>query len=132
VLREAKVLLPNLPAIQVDLAPLEDARPRLAACSLYILPSYYGEGRPGSVLEALASGRPVITCDSPGCRETIEDGVQGLLVPPRDAAALASAILGRLRNPSRTESMAVEARRLAERVYYVRKVKAHMIEFMGL
>jgi glycosyltransferase involved in cell wall biosynthesis len=127
-----KVLLPNLPAIQVDLAPLEDARPRLAACSLYALPSYEGEGRPRSVLEALATGRPVITCDSPGCRETIEDGVQGLLVQPRDAAALASAILALLRNPSRTKTMAVEARRLAERVYDVRKVNAQMIEFMGL
>ena len=131
-LHEAKVLLPNLPAIQVDLAPLEDVRPRLAACSLYVLPSYYGEGRPRSVLEALSTGRPVITCDSSGCRETIEDGVQGLLVPPRDAAALASAIVELLRNPSRTKTMAVEARRLAERVYDVRKVNAQMIEFMGL
>jgi glycosyltransferase involved in cell wall biosynthesis len=113
------------------LGPLADVRPRLAACSLYVLPSY-AEGRPRSVLEALATGRPVITCDSPGCRQTIEDGVQGTLVPPGNAGALASAIAGLLRDPGRAEKMAKEARILAEQVYDVRKVNAEMIEFMGL
>ena len=113
------------------LGALPDVGPRLAGCRIYVLPSY-AEGRPRSVLEALSTGRPVITCDSPGCRETIEDGVQGLLIPSKDASALASAILELLRNPERTETMAVEARRLAERVYDVRKVNAQMIEFMGL
>ena len=67
VLREAKVLLPTLPVIQVDLAPLEDVRPRLAACSLYALPSYYGEAVLGACWKPWLLVVRVIACDGPGC-----------------------------------------------------------------
>ena len=58
-----------------------------------MLPSY-GEGTPGALLEAMAMGRAVITTDVPGCRETVEHGRNGLLVPARDVRALADAMLG--------------------------------------
>ena len=56
-----------------------------------VLPSYR-EGLPKSLIEAAACGLPLVTCDTPGCREVVSDGVDGLLVPPRDADALAAAI----------------------------------------
>jgi glycosyltransferase involved in cell wall biosynthesis len=57
-----------------------------------VLPSFYGEGVPRSLIEAAASGLPIVTTDMPGCRDIVADGVNGLLVPPRDASALARAI----------------------------------------
>jgi glycosyltransferase involved in cell wall biosynthesis len=63
----------------------------LAHAHIACLPSYR-EGLPKSLLEALAAGLPVVTTDVPGCRETVTDGVNGLLVPPRDANALAAAL----------------------------------------
>lgn len=64
----------------------------LAASTLVVLPSYYGEGVPKILLEAAATGRAIITCDTPGCREAVADGENGILVPPRRPDALAAAI----------------------------------------
>src|SRR5690606_6595831 len=66
-------------------------RPWLAQASVFVLPSSR-EGVPLSTQEAMAMGRPVITTDVPGCRQTVRDGVNGYLVPPRDADALAEAM----------------------------------------
>jgi glycosyltransferase involved in cell wall biosynthesis len=73
------------------LGPLDDVRPALREASVYVLPSYR-EGTPRSVLEAMAMGRPVITTDVPGCRETVVDGVNGFLVKDREIASLVAAM----------------------------------------
>ena len=65
----------------------EDMPQVIAACHIVCLPSKYGEGVPKVLLEAAAAGRPVVATDTPGCREVIEDGVEGLLVPAADAMA---------------------------------------------
>ena len=65
------------------LGMLEDVKPALSESSVYVLPSFYGEGVPRSVLEAMACGRAIITTDSPGCRETVVDQMNGFLVPVR-------------------------------------------------
>ena len=67
----------------------KDVRPALGSCDVFVLPSYYPEGTPRTVLEALAMGKPVITTDAPGCRETVVDGDNGYLIPIRDVTALA-------------------------------------------
>jgi N,N'-diacetylbacillosaminyl-diphospho-undecaprenol alpha-1,3-N-acetylgalactosaminyltransferase len=72
-----------------------DIRELLAACDIVVLPTYYREGVPRILLEAMAMKRAVVASDSVGCREVVRHEVNGLLVPPRDAAALAEAI-GRL------------------------------------
>jgi glycosyltransferase involved in cell wall biosynthesis len=68
-------------------------------CCVACLPSYR-EGLPKALLEAAACGRPLVSCDVPGCREIVRHGVNGLLVPPRDAAALAAALRQLIDNPA--------------------------------
>ncbi|MBI2524629.1 MAG: glycosyltransferase family 4 protein [Candidatus Rokubacteria bacterium] len=72
-----------------------DIREILALAAAVVLPSYFREGVPRVLLEALALAKPIVTTDRPGCREVVDDGTNGYLVPARDSAALAGAI-GRL------------------------------------
>jgi glycosyltransferase involved in cell wall biosynthesis len=102
-------------------------KPWLAQTSVYVLPSYYREGVPRSSQEAMAMGRAVITTEAPGCRETVVDGVNGFLVPVRDVAALAKAMLRFVETPALIETMGHESRRLAEDRFDVRKINACLI-----
>lgn len=108
--------------------PIHDVRPYLEQASVYVLPSYYGEGQPRTILEALATGRPVITADSPGCRETVRDGENGYLVPPRDAKALADAMCRFIDHPEQIEQMGRRSREVAEQVYDVDKVNQIILD----
>lgn len=110
---------------------VEDVRPWIARSHVYVLPSWR-EGVPRSTQEAMAMGRPVITTDAVGCRETVEDGVNGFLVPVRDAAALAAAMLRFIENPALIESMGRESRRLAEERFDVHKINAIILDAMGI
>ena len=114
------------------LGSTSDVRPFLARAHVCVLPSYYGEGVPRSVLEAMAMGRAVITTDAPGCRETVEGGRNGLLVPPGDAAALAEAMLRMLAEPERLEPMGRESRAIAEERFDVHSVNRAILGAMGL
>lgn len=69
----------------------KDMTPFYSTCSCFLYPSYYPEGMSNVLLEAAASGRPVITADRAGCRETLEDGVTGFLVPVNDEEAVIKA-----------------------------------------
>lgn len=109
----------------------DDVRPYLAACSVYVLPSYR-EGTPRSVLEAMALGRPVITTDVPGCRETVEEGVNGFLVPAKDSVALADAMEKFILNPEMIVEMGRKSREIAVKKYDVHKVNKVILEAMGL
>ena len=109
-----------------------DVRPFLAASSVFVLPSYYREGLPRTILEAKATGRPVITTDQPGCRDPIEDGRNGFIVPPRDAEALAKAMLKLAQNPALVEAMGRRSRQLAEEVYNDTLVNRLLLDEMDL
>lgn len=113
------------------LGRLDDVRPAISDCSVYVLPSYR-EGTPRTVLEAMAMGRPVITTDAPGCRETVVDGDNGFLVPVKDVNALADAMMKMIDTPGLVASMGERSRRLAEEKYDVHKVNAAMLEGMGI
>jgi glycosyltransferase involved in cell wall biosynthesis len=80
----------------------------------------------------MATGRPIITTDSPGCRETVVDGQNGFLVPPRDVAALAAAMQRFVSTPDLVARMGRESRQLAEARFDVRKINRTLIEAMGL
>lgn len=110
---------------------LKDVRPAIAEASVYVLPSYR-EGTPRSVLEAMAMGRAIVTTDAPGCRETVEDGVNGYLVPPRNTDALHDAMLKFIDNPALAATMGPQSRAIAERKYDVHKVNADMLRYAGL
>jgi glycosyltransferase involved in cell wall biosynthesis len=110
---------------------LEDVRPALAACTVFVLPSYR-EGMPMAILEAMATGRAVVTTDVPGCRETIVDGESGTLVPPGAPAALAVALEQFLEDRTLAARMGAVARARAEREFDSRAVNARVVKAMGL
>lgn len=93
----------------------------LAMAHIVVLPSYR-EGLPKGLIEAAASGRAVVTTDVPGCRDAIEAGSTGLLVPARDAQALADAVRSLLDDPDRCAAMGQAGRRLAEEAFDVSSV----------
>ncbi len=99
-----------------------------AAADLVCLPSYYGEGIPKALIEAAACGRALITTDMPGCREVVRDGENGLLVPPRDAVALADALKRLLENPDLCQRMGAAGRLRAEREFGQDAVIAQTLE----
>lgn len=109
----------------------KDVYPFLQNCTAYVLPSYH-EGTPKTVLEAMASGRPTITTDAPGCRETVENGVNGYLVPVKDVGAIVEAMEKIIALPDITAEMAKNARRIAEEKYDVNKVNLTIRKTMGI
>lgn len=93
-----------------------------ADAAIVCLPTYYGEGLPLALAEAAASGRPVITTDLPGCRDTVRDGLSGFLVRPRDPADLAEKLGRLLADPELRSKMGAESRRLAEERFAIERV----------
>lgn len=95
--------------------------------NIIVLPSFYREGLPKVLCEAAASGRAIVTTDMPGCRDAIEPGKTGLLVPARDALSLADAIQSLIENPELRKSMGNAGRLLAEREFNIETViETHM------
>lgn len=84
-----------------------------AEATVVVLPSYR-EGLPKALLEAAASGRAIVTTDVPGCHDVVRNGINGLLVPARDGAALATAIGKLLGSSQLRTAMALASRRIAE------------------
>lgn len=109
----------------------KDVQPYLRECTCYVLPSYH-EGTPKTVLEAMACGRPTITTDAPGCRETVTDGVNGYLVPVKDVDAIVRAMEKILDDPEKNTEMARAARRIAEDVYDVHKINLKIRQTMRI
>lgn len=111
---------------------LDDVRSVIAHADVVVLPSYYREGVPKSLLEALAMGKPIITTDTPGCRETVVHNVNGILIPPRDAKALADALRFMITQPERRIEMGKESRRLAVERFDVKRVNAMILKTMNI
>ncbi len=107
----------------------DDVRPYLNRCSVFVLPSYH-EGLPRSVIEAMSVGRAVITTDVPGCRETVEDGKNGFIVPVKDGKALAEKMLVLAKDPALREAMGETSYRMCEEKFEVGKVNAAMYDAM--
>ena len=104
-----------------------DVRPFLERAEVYVLPTYYLEGIPRSILEALAMAKPVITSDWRGCRETVVPAVNGYLVPPQDTAALVQAMTRYLDDPALSKLHGDASRRLAEDKFDVHDVNRQII-----
>jgi len=108
-----------------------DVRPYYHQTSVFVLPSYR-EGTPRSVLEAMSMGRPIITSDSPGCRETVIDGENGFLIPIKDANKLAQAMIKFIDNPDLVEKMGQCSYDYCSKKFDVMKVNAEMLKFMKI
>ncbi len=102
-------------------AELEELYRRAAAV---VLPSFYPEGVPRCLIEGAAAGAPIVTTDTPGCRDIVRDGISGQLVPTHSSEALADAIGTILGTPGTVGRMGAESRRLAVDVFDARKVSA--------
>lgn len=105
------------------LGSTSDVRPFLAEADCIVLPSYYREGVPRALLEAAATGKPIITTDSVGCREAVDDGHSGFLCTPRSAESLAQAMNKVLRlSPAERRTMGALGRSKMERQFSQRRV----------
>ena len=113
------------------LGEAKDVRPHLKNCHVYVQPSYH-EGMPRTVLEAMAVGRPILTTEVPGCRETVLPGENGWLVPKANARALAEQMIWFIKNNQAWKNMGVRSRQLAEEKFDVRLVNKHMMSIMKL
>jgi glycosyltransferase involved in cell wall biosynthesis len=100
----------------------EDVRAVLAQSNLVCLPSYYREGLPKILLEASACERAVVTTNSPGCREAVREGENGVLIPPRDTSALVNAIRKLLEDPALRARMGKRGREIVEQEFSERLV----------
>ena len=98
----------------------------LEECSVFVYPSYYREGVPRAILEVLACGKPVITTDGVGCKETVVDGVNGFKISSRSTESLIDAMERFIQNPELIEKMGVESRKLAESKFDIHKVNDAM------
>ncbi|TVZ72906.1 glycosyltransferase involved in cell wall biosynthesis [Rhizobium mongolense USDA 1844] len=114
------------------LGETNDVRPFLAKCNIFVLPSYYREGIPRSILEAMAVGRAIITTDLPGCRDTIEPGENGYLVMPRSADSLFSAMSPLADRLRLAAEMGRRSRELACTRFDVHSINETLIDRMGL
>lgn len=113
------------------LGKLADVRPALMNCTVFVLPSYR-EGTPRTVLEAMAIGRAIITTDAPGCRETVINGLNGLLVEVKSTDTLVDAMMRFVANPDLCEMMGKESHKIAIEKFDVHKVNQQMLKAMEI
>ena len=109
---------------------VEDVRPYLAQSSVFILPSYH-EGLPRSTLEAMSSGRAIITSDAPGCRDTVEEGVNGFLVEVTNVELLVEKIKYFIDNPIKITEMGVASRNIVLERFDVRIINSQLLDVIN-
>ena len=104
------------------LGTTNDMAAEYAKCSVFVLPSFYKEGLPRSIMEAMAVGRPILTTLTNGCKDMVEDGVNGYKVPLKRADLLAEKMLYMIKNRQDNERMGLKSRRMAKERYCVHKI----------
>lgn len=109
----------------------DDVRPYIEDCSIFVLPSYH-EGLPRTVLEAMATGRPILTTDVPGCRETVVNGKNGWLVEKANVEQLVERMIWFIENQSEWQRMAQASRAMVEDKFDVHKVNRELLKIMEL
>lgn len=123
--------LSNLDYVEY-LGETQDVRPYIENCHVFVLPSYYREGLPRTILEAMSVGRAVLTTDHSGCRDAIVEGCNGWLVPVQDSNALVEKMVWFIENPNKTELMGLASRQIIKERFDVRKVNDKILEIIRL
>ena len=113
------------------LGSTNDVRPYIEGGSIFVLPSYH-EGLPRTVLEAMATGRPILTTDVPGCRETVVNDVNGWLIEKANVEQLAERMIWFIENPKEWQRMAEASRKMVEDKFDVHKVNKELMKIMEL
>ncbi|MCP4309833.1 MAG: glycosyltransferase family 4 protein, partial [Bacteroidetes bacterium] len=113
----------------------DDMPDAFAQSHIVCLPSTYGEGVPKVLLETAACGRPIVTTDTPGCRDVVKDGYNGLLVPVHDVDTVAEAVKKLLISPEQRKQMGLRGREIVEDEFSVEQVNRETLvlyeELMG-
>ncbi len=103
----------------------------LSNADIFVLPSFYREGIPRSILEALSIGMPIITTDTPGCRETVLENANGILVSPKNLDSLEAAMLYFLEKPERIKEFGKQSRKYAEKRFDVNIINADLLHILN-
>ena len=111
--------------------PTDDVRPYIKKCHVYVLPSYH-EGLPRSTLEAMSMGRPIITTNASGCKETVEEGKNGFMVPVGSSTELAKKMIWFIKNEEKIKNMGKRSRIIVENRFDVRSVNQEMMKILGV
>ena len=111
---------------------VKDVSPILKSAYVFVLPTYYREGIPRTILEAMASGKPIITTDWVGTREAVEDGINGFLVPIRNSSVLAEKIIYMIEHENKAKNMAKNSRLICENKFDVNIINEKMLKIMGI
>ncbi len=90
--------------------------------TIVCLPTWYGEGVPKVLIEAMACGRPIVTTNMPGCKDLVVDQKNGLLVMPKDSIGLAESLSKLVLDRTLCQEMGVEGRRISEKEFSVKQV----------
>lgn len=113
------------------LGEVQDVRPYIEDCGVFVLPSYYREGLPMSIMEAQSMGRCVITTDNVGCRDTVKMGFNGFLVNKNDPQALAEKICWFIENPEKVKEMGLNARKFAQENFDEKIINTQILKIIG-
>lgn len=109
----------------------EDMPEVLKKSHIAVLPTTYGEGVPRSLIEAAASGRPIVATDMPGCREIVRNGDNGFLVPANNPVALAEALRVLVEDPSLRKRMGIRGREIALAEFAEERVIGSTVKLYG-
>ncbi|WRP06321.1 glycosyltransferase family 4 protein [Rossellomorea aquimaris] len=110
----------------------KDVVPFITKSKIFVLPTYYREGLPRTILEAMAMGRPILTTDWPGCRDAVSNEVNGFLVEPKNTNSLVDKMIYMIENPQKVKHMSKNSMKFCEEKYDVNKVNQHMLEIMDI
>lgn len=106
--------------------------PILQKARFFVLPTYYREGLPRTILEAMSMGKPIITTDWNGCRDAVKDGVNGLLITPKSTKELADKMKYILNHPNEAFMMSENSLRLCKKRYSVDLINKQMLKVMDI
>ena len=99
---------------------------------MFVLPTYYREGIPRTLLEATAMGRPIITTNTPGCRETVVEGKNGLFVKSRDALDLAEKMTWMVERKDKLQEMGDKSYKICLEKFTISIINKRMLEILGV
>ena len=109
--------------------PSSDVRKYIKECHVYVLPSYH-EGLPRSTLEAMSMGRPILTTNAVGCRETVKNSINGFKVPVKSVEKLVEIMIWFIEHSDQIKKMGLASRKMVEDRFDVRKVNEEMLKIM--